>query len=480
METTNFLRAWTIVGLAVRAAIGLGINMRNDSTQTPNTSKEIRYRVWWSLYTLEHLLSIMTGRPTSIVDEVCTAPLPVPMEEEHFQSEAAIQLLGSERQKGSRFPHVNSRSPSATTSATMSTSSSRQSRRASKTSSSRSPSTQQGTPQGLSQRPTQDWAKNIAPNQSLYFLHYVQLTRITQNILSRLYVPTAMKKTWSEIQSTINELDAGLQSWRSQLPIVFDFGKKQRDQTFLRHRLCLGFFYYGTRITINRPCLCRLDRKIPNQSSKSRDFNRDAAAVCVESAKEMLCLIPDQPNAVGLNTQGPWWNILHFFMQAVTVLMLELAFRADHMPGDAENILDVAKKAVRWLHQMAEDSLPCRRAWDMCNNLLRDVASKVGRDAGGIPNEPPALSQQPIFTPMEMPGHEMSRGNDPQMMNPPLRHHSPYHGGFTFQQGDLVNPPTYSAYDEYLPYDQRTGELTRSLFPTSSEIDFMGDDQPQN
>ena len=52
-----------INGIAIRAAAGLGLNMRNESPRTPDALKEIRYRVWWSLYVLEHQLGNMTGRP---------------------------------------------------------------------------------------------------------------------------------------------------------------------------------------------------------------------------------------------------------------------------------------------------------------------------------------------------------------------------------------------------------------------------------
>src|SRR3954447_17284668 len=82
----HLFRSWTIMGIAARAATGLGLNMRNESPKTPDSLKEIRYRVWWSLYVLEHQLGNMTGRQTSISDETCTSPLPAPVDEDQFQS----------------------------------------------------------------------------------------------------------------------------------------------------------------------------------------------------------------------------------------------------------------------------------------------------------------------------------------------------------------------------------------------------------
>ena len=128
------------MGIAVRAATGLGLNMRNESPRTPNSLKEIRYRVWWSLYVLEHQLGNMTGRQTSISDETCTSPLPAPIDEDQFQIEEGINLLSAEMQKEGRNP---SRCPlSSSMIGTPSTDSSR-SASSSKLPSSRSPPSKQ-------------------------------------------------------------------------------------------------------------------------------------------------------------------------------------------------------------------------------------------------------------------------------------------------------------------------------------------------
>lgn len=86
-------RSWKACGVAVRSAIALGINLRSESKDTSNLSKEIRYRVWWSIYTLENTLSIMTGRPTCVPDKFSTTPLPIPFDEEQFREPVALRLL---------------------------------------------------------------------------------------------------------------------------------------------------------------------------------------------------------------------------------------------------------------------------------------------------------------------------------------------------------------------------------------------------
>ena len=130
---------------------------------------------------------------------------------------------------------------------------------------------------------------------------------------------------------------------------MFDIRQKHRDRDFYELRLSLEFFYYGTKIMVHRPYLCHLDRKIPHQSSKSLEFNLQAARACVDAARDTLNLIPDEPNAVGLLRVSPWWCVLHWLVQACTVLMLEVSFQAHHMPEEADAVLEASKKGVRWL-----------------------------------------------------------------------------------------------------------------------------------
>ena len=419
--------------------------MRNESPKTPDALKEIRYRVWWSLYVLEHHLGNMTGRQTSISDETCTTPLPAPLDEDQFTSENGANLLAMEMQRGGRNPSTCPLSSSAT--ATPSSDRSR-SVSSSKLASSRSPPS--------NQFPDLNWTKNVAPNLSLYFLEYIQLTRLTQQILGKLYTPLAAQQSWAHIQATIDQLESDLNSWSRDLPQVFDFKRKLRDREFEEARWNLGFFYYSTRMKINRPCLCRLDRKIPRQSVKSKEFNRDAAKRCVEAAQDMLSLIPDEPNAVGLNSVGPWWHILHYLVQASTVIMLEMSFRATHMPGEAGNLVKSSKKAVRWLHQLSEDNISARRAWQFCNSMLRESMPQIGGNMDDMPTQPPDRSNTSY--------QDHAAGRLPRSSSAEA-----YHG--------MTDISPYTMFDQYMPYQQYVGGDIPS---TSAEFDFMNhayDDQ---
>jgi hypothetical protein len=65
-----------MVGLAVRSAFSLGLHVQHDDQTVSTTQRQSMVCTWWSLYSLESLLSSITGRPSIIPDEDITAPLP--------------------------------------------------------------------------------------------------------------------------------------------------------------------------------------------------------------------------------------------------------------------------------------------------------------------------------------------------------------------------------------------------------------------
>ena len=451
LSISQINRAWSMAGIAIRWAIALGLNLRNDSPTLKDSMKEIRYRVWWALYTFEHRLCSMTGRTNCIRDDQCTTPLPVPVDEDKFESQEGSALLSKEQQQGSRAPLSNSHSPRSPGSR------SRAATKATGTTGSRSPS-------GMTPTSTLDFAKDVAVSNSLYFLHLVQLTRLTQSIFHRLYNPTALQGTWAEVQDIIRLLSEQLSAWYLSLPSMFDFRRKRRDRDFYELRLSLGFSYYGTKIMVHRPCLCRLDRRIPHQSSKSLEFNRQAVIACVDAARDTLNLIPDEPNAVGLMRVSPWWCILDWLVQACTVLMLEISFQAHHMPEEADKVLEAAKKGVRWLHALGEDNLSAKRAWSLCNAMLHEAVRKIGRDVSDLPQRPPGPTSS-----LETPGYGQA------------------HSGMTIcsvsgPTSSLMKGGTYCAfakldqlmqYDQYFPYDQNMVDWIN--MPSDVEVDLTID-----
>jgi hypothetical protein len=67
-----------------------------------------------------------------------------------------------------------------------------------------------------------------------YFLEHTKLNRITAEVLASLYSPNTINKSWSDIQGIISQLELEVVKWRADLPPIWDFGKRHRNQTHAR------------------------------------------------------------------------------------------------------------------------------------------------------------------------------------------------------------------------------------------------------
>ena len=390
----------------------------------------------------------MTGRPTSFSETDCSAPAPLPFEEDSFSGKNTHSP-----QDLVLFRRLSSQD-SRQTDGSMST-----------PSSSGYSSKHKMSPVDPISPASQEKKQVIPPCNALYFSNHTALSNFSNEVLQRLYRADAMSMSWADVQSTIATLNLKLEKWRTELPNVFDFTKKQRDQQFVRQRMSLGFFYYSTVIIINRPCLCRIDRKSPNQSGKAQDFNRETAMKCVHAPLDMLHMLPQEPNAVGLYRIAPWWCLVHFFVQGATVLMLELSLRSHHMPNEVEEIFDSAKKAMDWLRSLSQEDEAAKRAWSLCSEALRKVAPKVGRSLADV---------------SDYGDHQGHAADQAQGMDANLFIQEPATTSTYLPQHDYASfapfdPPMFSYYDQFVPYGQ--GSLISAsgpyddMFPTTPDMD---------
>ncbi|KAL5002300.1 fungal-specific transcription factor domain-containing protein [Aspergillus recurvatus] len=494
LATNQINRAWRIASLALRSGISLGLNLRNTSEITPDTSKEARYRVWWCLYTFEHMLGTMTGRMTGISDGICTTPMPLPVDEDRFNDPAAVELLSSLELRQERIElalascYVRQMPQNA-----------RRGRE----------------PNDAGKSGDIARLQSLPPSTALFFLYYVDLAVISQEIFNRIYSLDCILTPWAEIENCMNELRSRVEYWRSNLPEAFDWTRgDQQDPELLRGGLCLAFYYYSVRITLGRPCLCRRDVRSSDSPVESKTVSHEIAVSVLESARQLIALIPDMPDAPRIYQLCPWWCILHYLMQATTVLLLEVSFGSMHMPAEEKNILEAAKKGIRWLYAMSEFSLASRRAWELCDGNLRQLAAADGStidmsdmpaadyqfDTNGAqqnhsqhphanPHPPitttvttvtqfPTLASAPTFhmSPLDN-NHQQGQNPLPQNRTTTLAVQQPLLAPLlpSSRNEDSLHFPldtTTSAgapNNIYFPYDPITGEFIRSFFPNSNE-----------
>ncbi|KAE8150854.1 fungal-specific transcription factor domain-containing protein [Aspergillus avenaceus] len=352
MTIGHINRSWRACGIAIRSAIAMGINLQSESKQTSNISKEIRYRVWWSIYTLENTLSIMTGRPTGTADRFITTPLPIPFEEEHFREVTAAGLL-TDLNKRTEF--IRAITPTTHPSH-------------------RIPDT--ASPERPGEHELDPVMAEIIPNSSLYFLYFVEITKIMRRGIDSLYSPGSAKRPWATVSAVISDLVLDTETWLRGLPDVFQFTSAQTSTAFERQRWSLAFRYYTVRITISRPSLCRSGRR---RSSKEnyQAAHQTTAEMCVNAACEMLDLLPNQPDVLWLIQMSPWWCVLHYIMQSVTVLLIELESCVRVSVIDTVNLNLHVEKALAWLLAMASVSVAAQRAWNVCDGIYRRIFSRT-------------------------------------------------------------------------------------------------------
>ncbi|KAL8831421.1 MAG: hypothetical protein Q9170_005302 [Blastenia crenularia] len=391
-------------GIAIRQALSLGLNLRNEDQNLVDSSKEIRYRLWWAIAATERTLSVMTGRPTCFSEIYCSTPLPLPLDEETFMSSsrprdaAAVSLARRLSTDDEGSPDAAASTPSSMSSRAMpwSPNDSLMPRSSSnfvdgnmkpKSSSNfvdgnmKPKSSSNFVDGNMKPRSSSNAVDGdtMIPNDGLIFLYITKLKVLDDDVLKQLYRPHVLNESWATVQSTMLKLQKRLDRWRSTLPGVFDFTRSQREQGSIRQRMCLGFMYYSTMIIINRPCLCKIDVKIPKESRRARDIDRASAVACVRAAKSLVDLLPDKPNPAGTYQVSPWWNMVHHLMQAATILMLEISYRACHCPEVADELFLASQKVVAWLQSMSIDDLAAARAWRLSSDVLQKIAPRIGR-----------------------------------------------------------------------------------------------------
>lgn len=458
--------------MAIRSAITLGINMKNTSDFTANISKEARNRVWWCLYTVEHILGIMTGRATCILDGVCTTPLPLPYEGDQLQEPLAARLLSDldlrEQYVGNALASAWIRHMSANPSGGKD-------------------ANYTDTPRDVT------WLKSLRPTNALCFLYYADLAVISQEIVNRVYSPDCAMVPWAHIENRIGVLRSRLDLWYENLHSSFDFTRKDDEgPEILRSKLFLAFHYYSARITLGRPCLCRRDAHRAGQGNEKPAFSHVMAMTTLESASKILDLIPDTADAVQLYEIGPWWCVLHCLMQSVTVLLLELSFGSIHVPDKEQNILLAAKKGIRWLHSMSEFSIASHRAWQLCDLNLRKIALGMDYDVSDMPTFDYRAEEELSTTHEDYANQLHNYPSTNTGIGQIGQYHQPQNGnangidqlpdgpGLPPGPSDSTNLPDGPvadgpAPDLYFPYDPINGEFIRSYFPTFYTDESQGE-----
>ena len=320
----------------------MGLHLANVTPSLSDAIKDQYARVWFSIVSLESILVVVTGRPSMVNSRDCTVSLLRLLEDEERSSTELTS--SSESQHASVTDFVYSESSAS------------------------GPASSQG-PRSVT---------------SVYFKHYVEVCIFAKEVVTELYHPGVRDKKWAEIQKAIDGFNKRLFRWKDNLSPPFRSASPSTDPEIESCRVALRILFHSTRTIINRPCLCRLNERLANQSHSSKLTNRNFATNCVDSARTMLNIVISKPDHTVLRRGAIWWMVLYHLKRAIIVLLLELSFRAGHVPNNAEDILTEAKAALDWFRRIGSTSPTAKQIWLVLGRLLHQAAQRVGGDTAEV------------------------------------------------------------------------------------------------
>jgi hypothetical protein len=250
-----------MIGIAIRHAQAAGLHLRHENPSISLNRRKALAQIWWSLYSIECVLTSIIGRPRTVSAIDCTVPPP--------------GAKGTEMETPLRENEISS----------------------------------------AVSRVSESSAGGTVTNAILdpFDVAYVRLDILMDKVLSGLYSAQKSAKSWKAAQKEIASLSDELETWAlhslSRGPAAAIAAASGHDLS--REQLLLYLHYHSAKICITRPCLCRLDLRIKGQSEESIRFNQKTAGACIGAALDITSILPDPPNPAWYYENGPWWCAVH-------------------------------------------------------------------------------------------------------------------------------------------------------------------------
>jgi hypothetical protein len=279
-----------MAGVAARSAIALGLNQRAIGDQINARSKETRCRVWWSIFSLEHQVSVLTGRASCLDHRSCRVYPPSPIEINYNNEGKNYDGLVEETYSRESLQW-----------------------------------TLHGTQIQLQHR--LEWFQNLTPTRFLYFFHLIDLQMIAHDVLNQVYNAGVYRDGWKETTVRMSRHEMKYDLWLHDLERPYGFMTANgtfRAEKLSQDQLSLALNYFSSKIILYRPCQAFLrSSEAANQLPRS-SYRRKGALSCLRAALAVISTFPEKPDMEWLYKMMPWLNILHFIVQAVAVLLVHI------------------------------------------------------------------------------------------------------------------------------------------------------------
>ncbi|KAJ9144077.1 Fungal specific transcription factor domain-containing protein [Pleurostoma richardsiae] len=273
--TQRSIKTWTIHGLAVKAALQLGLHSEEALTRLDPAERETRIRMWHGCIILDRTLSMTFGRPPAIPEAYIKVPLPThhlpagPGDTEYFQ--------WSSEENSTLF-----------------------------------------------------WNSTITLYRILY--------KVIESLYGcNLGVRTP--PPFVDIASSIIQIEQQLLNWQVTLPspmklVTQNDLLRDQDASLLRKfQVILTLRYHNLRILAHRPVLDRYLQHLDGSSLDSHEaatlwqIGHRSRSICLQSAETIINIVSTTTSAGSRRSGlGAWWFTLYYtFNAALTVVSILLS-----------------------------------------------------------------------------------------------------------------------------------------------------------
>jgi hypothetical protein len=138
----------------------------------------------------------------------------------------------------------------------------------------------------------------------------VRLALITQQVLSKLYTEQRAMRSWPQIHAIISSLVTELDEWASEAQ-AHTSEAIAADMSHDVQSVVIKKQYCRMKILITRPSLRRIERCVERGSEDFTAFDGEVAEACIQTAQEVVSLLPDDMDLKALYETEPWWTATH-------------------------------------------------------------------------------------------------------------------------------------------------------------------------
>ncbi|GJE89797.1 Zn(II)2Cys6 transcription factor [Phanerochaete sordida] len=206
-----------------------------------------------------------------------------------------------------------------------------------------------------------------------HFNLYLKLTQIRSRAMRDLYSlqATSDLQDPERAQQIVAQLDSDLNDWEASIPAFLKFDAHREDVPFAAQAASLCASYHALRIFIHRPFITSGRTTPPPFPSRT---------ICTSAARSCIFVL-DRHVALAGPAQIYQYHVAHLFQSSIILLLNGWQSVRTGAISDVVREFEHVRRALR-VFRVLEQHFDCTgRFWDMINDLLLTIESRMGSGA---------------------------------------------------------------------------------------------------